>query len=211
MRSLRNAMLVSGLVLAVVVTTVLTTEVAGTRGMFASPTSVAVVNVPAVLEKLEQRAVAEAELMMMAQQIHDENEQWREKIEGIETQLKELPQTDETRRRTLQDQFARQRLEYEEWRRYKYDRLDIEKSLLMQDLYRKVLEALGELAEIEGYDIVLADDSGDALQLSPDAPMSREGQVRQQIRARRVLYANPAVDITDQLVERMNNAFSAGS
>jgi Skp family chaperone for outer membrane proteins len=42
-----------------------------------------------------------------------------------------------------------------------------------------------------------------------DAQMPRETQVRQQISTRRVLYASPSIDITEQLIIRMNNAYAA--
>jgi len=189
---------------------VITGEVTGSRGMFARPAAVAVVNLPAVLEGLEQRAVAEADLIRMAQEIESENDRWREELEGIDAQLKEMPKADEAKRQALQEQGERKLLEYEQWKRYKTDRIDIEKSLLMRDLYKKVHESIEELAAIEGYDIVLADDSVDDIAVQPDSPVTRENQVQRQIRSLRVLFANSAVDITDQLIERMNNAFSAG-
>ena len=36
------------------------------------------------------------------------------------------------------------------------------------------------------------------------------GKLTQQMVSRRVLYANPAVNITDQLITRMNNAYQSG-
>jgi Skp family chaperone for outer membrane proteins len=184
--------------------------VTGTRGMFARPTSVAVVNLPVVLEGLEQRAVAEAELTRMAEEIEAENQRWRDEVAGIDAQLEELPETDVAQRDALRDRGLRKVLEYEEWRRYETDRLDLEKSLLMRDLYQKVHKAIRDLAEVEGFDLVLTDDTLDDIGVMPDSPMTRENQVRQQIRSLRTLFASPVVDLTDQLIERMNNEFSSG-
>jgi hypothetical protein len=41
--------------------------------------------------------------------------------------------------------------------------------------------------------------------------MSLEGQVLDQFQRRRMLYANPAYDLTDKLIVRMNNARAAGA
>jgi hypothetical protein len=46
--------------------------------------------------------------------------------------------------------------------------------------------------------------------VNPESRASRESQVTQQLFSRRVLYADPVVDITDELVERMNNAYKSG-
>ncbi len=57
---------------------------------------------------------------------------------------------------------------------------------------------------------MIVDDSQGDLGTTEDSRLSREAQVRQQIAARRVLYSAPVVDVTDQLIIRMNNEFKAG-
>ena len=63
---------------------------------------------------------------------------------------------------------------------------------------------------LKGYDFVLMDDTSAELAVNPESKVAREIQVKQQMTARRSLYVNPAMDITDQLIQRMNNAFNAG-
>ena len=73
----------------------------------------------------------------------------------------------------------------------------------------KITQAVQELAEIEGIDIVLINDAGQQVQTIADSQVARELQVRQQISSRRIIYASPGVDITEQLIVRMNNAYAA--
>ena len=94
------------------------------------------------------------------------------------------------------------------WREYIKQQVDIEKSLLLQDLFQKINEGVGELAEIEGINIVLVSDAGRIVKTISDAKIARELQVRQQISTRRIIYASTSTDITEQLIIRMNNSYA---
>ena len=62
-------------------------------------------------------------------------------------------------------------------------------------------------ARAEGYDeIVLVDDSASEIRTENNAQVSLQAQVLQQISTRRVLFAKNTIDITDQVIVRMNNA-----
>jgi Skp family chaperone for outer membrane proteins len=129
-------------------------------------------------------------------------------MEDTLTPLMESPETPE--RRAMQEDLAALSFEFQAWVRFAADKMDVERSLLMRDLYRSVKAAVKTMAEAEGYDIVIVDDSQGELLTSDEARVSREAQVRQQIAARRVLYTAPTVDVTEQLIVRMNNEFKAG-
>ena len=66
-----------------------------------------------------------------------------------------------------------------------------------------------DLAEAEGYDIVILNDSSDELPFDREVRMPAQLQILQQITSRKLLYLNPATDVTDDLIVRMNNAFRA--
>ena len=210
MQSIKSTAKLTGIMVAVALATTFAYQAMATRSLFMAPTTVVVVDLPAVLGGLQQRSAAETELAAMGERIKAEGEKWQAELEAMNTQFEEIPETDIAARDALEDKFARKALEFQEWQRYKAEQADIEKSLLMQDLYRQIREAISEMAEIEGYDIVLMDDSEQELILNPEARISRDGQVRQQIRSKRVLFSKPAVDITEELIERMNNEFAAG-
>lgn len=183
----------------------------GTAGrvMLAPPTSVVTVNLPMVLEKLDERVRAELRLKSMAEEMQSEDEEWQERIKAKQAALNDVPEADLAKRQKLGEELALMVLEFEAWRRFATESVDIEKSLLLRDLDYSVKRAIKELAEANGYDIVMMDDTGQQLAVNPESQIPRELQVKQQMVARRLLYVNPAVDITDQLIERMNNAFNA--
>ena len=60
-------------------------------------------------------------------------------------------------------------------------------------------------------EIIVIDDGSEDLPTSREMKMSLEGQVLDQFQRRRMLYANPAYDLTDKLIVRMNNARAAGA
>ncbi len=57
---------------------------------------------------------------------------------------------------------------------------------------------------------MVVDDSLRQLRMSADSAISREEQVRQQIGSRRLLFADPGLDVTDDLIATMNRAYDAG-
>jgi Skp family chaperone for outer membrane proteins len=179
---------------------------AAARTALAPPTAVAVVNLPRVLDQLDQRQDAKKALDDMAAQLDARDKEWRAEIDALEKRQAEV--ADEAERQKAFDELTMKRLQHQGWFKFAREQLDIETSLSFQQLDRAVLEAVSALAKANGYDIVLLDDSSRSLETRPDQQIPREMQVRQAILSRHVLYTNSTtVDITDQLVERMNNAW----
>jgi Skp family chaperone for outer membrane proteins len=167
------------------------------------------VSLSRVLEGLQQRADAEVELTQKADQIRAEDKRREEEIATLQEQFKHINEIEA--KQQLEEDIALLGLNYQAWVRFVKDQLDVDRALLLQSLYRSIKAAIQELAETEGYDLVLVDDSQGDLKWSEDSPLNREGQTLQQIAARRVLYASPVIDVTDDLVERMNNKYRAGN
>jgi Skp family chaperone for outer membrane proteins len=170
---------------------------------------IATVNLTRVLEALDQRGAAEVNLKAKVEQMRVEQEQHELAIKALLDELESL--TDEEQKQAKEEETALKSLEYEAWKRFAQDDLDVEHALLLQDLYRSIKVAIQEMAETEGYDLVVVDDSQGDLGWSDDSQMSREAQVQQQVRGRRLLHSNPTLDISDDLSARMNNAYRAGS
>jgi Skp family chaperone for outer membrane proteins len=83
-------------------------------------------------------------------------------------------------------------------------RLDIARGDMMRELYEKVVAACGQFAENNGYDMILVDDR--SFPLAEMTSSTAEHQAA--IRARRVLYARASMDVTDQVLTLMNNAYA---
>ena len=184
------------------------TSIAFTSGRgFAPPTAVAKINLTRVLDGLNQRASAEQAINEMRGAMASEGEQREKEIREMQDGLTEL--TGDTLR-AAEDELAMKLLQYQAWVKVSDQQLDVEASLQLRALYRSIREAVDALAEVEGYDLVVVDDSSSEFALNPQSPLSRQMQVRQQIIGRRILYGRDAIDITEELIVRMNNAWDAG-
>jgi Skp family chaperone for outer membrane proteins len=178
------------------------------------PATIATVQLSTVMDKLDQWADSLANLNAMGAKVRAEDAQRKEALTKLQTQLEDArkanPSAPPTREMTaMQEDLALKSLQYQAWSRFTLDQVDIEKALLLQDLYRNIKMAAAQMAGSNGYDLVLVDDAHSEIKTTTEARISREAQVYQQIVARRMLHANPALDITDELITRMNNAHKA--
>ena len=170
----------------------------------AAPGKLATVDLGKVFDRLNENADWEMRLTSLQQRIGQE---FQTRQTSLEARIKELEAiTDEAESAKAREDLILMRLRFEEWGRLKQLELDREKSLRWQTLYRAVRDEAARLAEAEGYEVVLVNDSLGPLNVSREIEMSQEQQVKLQIEARRLLYAAKATDITEQLVVRMNNA-----
>ena len=180
--------------------------------MAQSPSVVVTVNLSQVLEKLDQRAAATVALKTMTEAFRAEDDKKKAELNEISNQLKAFEQTpDDPKRTELQEKAATMLMDYQSWLRFATSKADLEEALVMKDLYRTIKEAVKAMADSEGYDVVMVDDSQGELVLNDDAKMPRAVQMKQQIVARRTLFVSSRVDITDHLITRMNNAYKSGT
>ncbi len=180
-----------------------------------SPAVIATVNLPKVLEGLAQRSQAEAKLESMHADFQQERDRREKEIRQLEENLKDLSEKHREGGVPLEelqpvaDQLDLQRVNFQVWANFMVEKFDLEQALLMQDLYREVKKAIAAMAEVEGFDLVIFDTSGGELSFNPEVRVTRTKQIEQQILSRGVLYAAQPLDITNHLVERMNNQFRA--
>jgi Skp family chaperone for outer membrane proteins len=168
--------------------------------------SIATVDLGKVLDRLNESADWDMRLRALTASI---SEEFQSRQAAIEARIREVEQIEsETQRRLGLEDLALMRLRFEEWGRLKQIEVDRERSLKWQTLYRSIREEATRLAETQGFEIVLVNDSLGPLNVSRDLEVSQEQQVLQQIMNRRLLYAARVTDVTDQLIVRMNNARS---
>ena len=193
-------------ILLVVLATVLTYQATASRGLFAEKTAGASVDLSKVLASLNSRADAEKQLESMRQEIEDT---LKNRVDAIKAREEEIIAKGAAAPLEEQIEVMVARNQLDAYRQTKLEQLDLEKSLMLRNLYKEILEAIDSLALAQGYDMIMVDDTGIELSLNPESRLTREAQIRQQIIQRRMLYRGETVDITDELVVRMNNAFKA--
>ncbi len=109
----------------------------------------------------------------------------------------------------IRDELDRTMANNNAWLDQASSELDMDAALRLQDIHRKIRSETVSLAVSQGYDVVMIDDSNIELQIDRQSRVPARVQVQQQIAGKRLLYTNPEIDVTDDLIQRMNNAFKA--
>ena len=167
----------------------------------------AIVDVAKVFEEIEERINWDIRIESMRSSIEAEA---RSRSQAMERRLKESETlTDPDARQKMRDEVALMQLRLEQWGNAKAREVDREEALKWRSIYRNLMRETKRVAEAEGIDIVLVDDSGSEIRTENNAQVPLQAQVIQQITTRRVLFAKNTIDITDQVIIRMNNAVEA--
>jgi Skp family chaperone for outer membrane proteins len=177
------------------------------RGAAISPPIIATVRIEPLFDGLQQRAEAKSEISALEEELIAERDRRQELISVKELELEDVVAA--ARREALSDEIALERVKLQFWFQEARMELEVEKALRLQNLYKSIKRSLADLAEAEGYDIVILNDSSDELPFDREVRMPAQLQILQQISSRKLLYLNPATDVTDDLIVRMNNAYRA--
>lgn len=169
----------------------------------APPARVAVVSIPAISEKYQKTADQEARFDAIRRKLSQDRDARKDKIERLKRSLQEelKPGTDEYAQRR-QDLAVEEAL-MQSFVEYEGQKVDRGLGDSLREIYQDIQASVREVAEEKGYDIILASD-----QLPDVAPDSAQ-QVRQQILLQKVIYWNPRVDLTGDVVARLNERYKA--
>lgn len=176
--------------------------------LVAPPASIGVVDLAAVFDRLAESADWDLRIKELEARSIDD---LRARNAALEASAKELEaMADGPEKEAKLDALRLKRLQAQEWTNLVKLEVDREKSLKWQAVYRSVREGAKRLAETEGYDLVIVDDSKIEVrtQRGQNAP-PLEAQAQNQISALRVLFAGKTVDVTEKLVVQINNMRSA--
>lgn len=176
----------------------------------ANPTAVALVNLPKVLQSLDERTVRQDAMSKATESRQKQLDELTKRIEALNLELdpKEggtiKPGTAEYRDKLIQLRELQVTLDA----RFKLleQVLSFERGTIMRELYVKIDSAVNRIADRDGYDVVLLDDTD--FKLPNEAS---QDDMNRAILARSVLYRHNSIDITDQVVQLLNNEFKAGS
>ena len=168
-------------------------------------TKAAVVNVAGVSEKYAKTADLEAQFDAVRRKLNQERDAMKEKIEKANRSLQEELKagTDEYRARRKQIALMEAELQWF----VESEGQKVEKALAesLRSIYGDIQAVVREIAQEKKLEIVLAAD-----QLPAKTPDSAS-QVRQHILLQKVLYWNPSVDITDEVISRLNARFKTSA
>ena len=169
--------------------------------MTAEPTAVAVVDLQKLLQSLDERTEREADVARQRERLQQQAEQKRSRIQQIRNEL-DMLKAGTPKFREKQAELQKAAIELNVWTQYQQQRINRETGLMIEDLYRKCLDAVEATAEDAGYDMVFFKES------SPDFNYENPQQLSTQIQVRKLLWSTDEIDITDAVAQRMNNAYN---
>ena len=173
--------------------------------MMAQPTTVGLVNVERALNELDELVALNQSLEARAIDRQEKVSALQKENEDLQAELELLPTNAKERQREIRARM----FELNETIKARFNAyqtlIDIEKGEIIAPLYTKLLATVQEVAEKEGYELVLFDDR--ALQI----PNGVQSVINEAIQRKSVLYAGDRLDITDQVVLMMNNKYQAGA
>lgn len=175
----------------------------------ATPTAVATVNLPMILQDLAERTVRQAQL--------DESAKERQaQLDVLQTRIKALQADLDPKDGTLKPgttKFRDAMIELRELQvtidaRYKLlnQVLSFERGAVLRDLYTKIEKAVGQIADRDGWDLVLLNDTDFSI---PEE--AGQDDMNRAILSRSMLYSHASTDISAEVIRLLNNEFQAGS
>jgi Skp family chaperone for outer membrane proteins len=160
------------------------------------PTVVVVFNLQKVSDSFVNRAVLDAEYKKLEANIDAERMVRKATVENLIAAYDEAGDEDKG---LLFDQIQQAMGEAEKYIEFTEREKDLEKSLIMQSLFRDIKSTVAKIAEANNYDLVIASDA--STELNPK--LSSRATI-EQISMHRIYYANTHIDITEQIITQMN-------
>ena len=167
------------------------------------PAVVAFVDLEQVYNNLDSRKSAEENIIEMAKDLEEQTASMREELELLQAELESL-EPGSAAMIELNDRAIAVGGRLRAFQKYGTLVLEREQANDLRETYDRIRESAGTLAREQGIDIVLLNDS------IPEIDLSDSARTLQQISARRILYANPVLDITEALLAKMNATENAG-
>jgi Skp family chaperone for outer membrane proteins len=176
---------------------------AATTGQPDAGARVAVVNVPEVSDKYQRTADLEGQFEGLRAKLNQEREAMKERLDRMTKSLREelKPGSEEYRERAKQATLLEAEIKW--FSEAKGQEVEEGLKISLRGIFEDIQNAVREVAEEKGIDVVLAADR------LPDQIPETPTQLRQQIVLQKVLYWNPRVDITADVINRLNTRYAA--
>lgn len=187
---------------ALALVTVLAVHATRPRTADTAPARIATIDLEKVYNSIERFAAAQAKIKSTADGLETKVKAAESAVKSLEAELDSFQPGSDAHTAAIQKvQAAVGELKaVQEFARAK---VEIERARALRDTYVAIKDASRRLAERDGYDYILLDDS------LPEMDLKNATQTMQQISARRFLFASPKSDVTTALIGFMNDEWKA--
>lgn len=172
------------------------------QNMGFSPTGKAAgVDVVRVFNEYQRQKDLNEEMKQLQDALEAEEKQRRAAIEDAQAVVDAMDRSDSSYAERMRE-VLRLQVEYKNWAEMKQADMTREVALWSIRIYDEIIKACQDMAEKEGYDFVIYLDEFTPVSMEPEV-------IKEQIRSRKVLYVNPAVDLTKEVTAKLNADYRA--
>lgn len=164
------------------------------------PAVVASIDLEKIYESLLEQAAADATLEQIAATMNVSIEAKRKELEDLQTELDSFTPGSPAHK-SLTSKISERMVSYTSHVEFNRQKLEARRAELIRRVYDRIKAVLKVMAKENGWDVVFLDDS------IPPLEATDATRTMQQISARRMLYCDPTLDVTDLVVERLNADF----
>lgn len=171
----------------------------------AGPARIAVVNIPQVSERYQRRIDLEAQFEAKRKELSQKKDELKQKVDQTTRSLQEVLKPGTQAYRDKARELTLQRAELDFFIESESQRIEIELAETLRTIFDDIAAVTRQIAEQRGVDLVL---SADTL---PQGQAENPTQMRQQIVLQKIIYWRPEIDLTDEVVTRLNDQYKAGA
>jgi len=191
-----------GIVAATLMVT--TIMVAGSRAAdkpaAAVPTKVAVVDMSFVFDSYDRSKDEQQDLRKKQEEAEGKLKQMRDRVEALKAELENFnPDSKDYVKR--HEELLKLTIEFDVYRRVQVENVATEMRVLYEEIYGEMIAAVEAVAKEHGLDLVLYKDE---VKILKDDKLDI---VRDKILQRKVLYSDKTVDLTDAVLQHLNQQF----
>ena len=177
-------------------------SVQAAESLKAEPTAVAVMDVKKAFNALDEKKQIESDLKRQQQQLRKQQQQKQQQLQDLKSDLDMLSPDSEAYRKK-KTQLEKKALEYKSWFKFEKKKLERERIIQLEHIYRKLRDAAGRVAEENGYDLVLFKEP------PVDFRDANIKEVSSIVQMRKLLWSSDELNITDRVIQKMNNEFQS--
>ena len=167
-------------------------------------TRIAVVNMVDLFDRLDAKKDADNAMQKLSDDLQKELDSRKEKVKNLSDQLQGYKEGSDIYNQT-QNQAMMQAMDLQAFQQYYMpNKLNLEKRLRTAALYSQINQAIADYARTHGIALVLVADPADL------STARTSDELLSKITIRKVIYADPSLDITQQIVEKMNADYKLG-
>jgi outer membrane protein len=175
--------------------------------MAAEPTKIAVANTAKIFSEMQELKDLKTKMESERKLLEGVDRETREKINALKS-ARDALKSDTPQYQDKNAELLKAAIEYETWGKLNQANFQREQKLQMKMLFKRIEDAVTEVAKQKGFDLVLTDQRPD---LPDDIENISVDQLRSLINARSVLFASEKVDISNDVLAALDSKYRAGA